>query len=507
MLRRLSHTPLALFALFVAILGCGLPGRRTPANPAPDFSTATPGGFISVSLRTPTAQGDPALATLNPDQTTPIGPIATATAAAAQAQAATATAQALAERTFNPPASCPDLGSPTTPEQPATFEDYPETIAEYLSLGGPPTVLEATLRSWYETDLGGQEIIGRDFAAAGGLVRADRDFNADTVPDVLLVLPDPGSTRQPPSGDLYLFACQDSVYRLLFQAGHTAQRSAPLIVSADDLLNRGYNQLVYVTETCDGGTCRKEISVRGWGLTLGTFVDMAAGPMTLPGRLAEGLGATVTDTSGDGISEIVVSSPAEPSPEAGPPRPVTEVWTWNGEVFDVSQSISSEAQFRVHAVHDGDRALERGQFEQAVAHYTRVLTDPDLQAWTLPNETAYLQAYALYRLMLTYSVQYDQDRAGSYFDELLATYPPLGVPAEGDGGDGEPAEPGTAGSIYAELAIAFWDAYLLHNDHGLACEEAVAFAQTHPEVLQPLNSFGYANRSYTASDLCPFVIE
>jgi len=510
MQRNLSPLQLTLFALLVALLGCSLPGRRQPAEETPGFPTATPGGQVSVSLLTPTPPNNPGLAPSDLSETTPIGPIATATAAAEAANAATATARALEARTFNPPATCPDQGNPVAPARPPTFEDYPEAIAEYLSLGGPPTILEATLRKWYETSPTGQRIPGRDFAAAGGLVRADRDFNADGVPEILLVLPDPGSIRQPPAGDLLLFGCQDAVYHLVDRAGYTPGRSLPLVASADDLLNRGYNQLIYVTETCGTTTCTREVTIRGYNLALGTFVNLSEEVIDLPGGLIEGPGVTAGDISGDGVSEIVVSSGISATPDAGPPRPTTEVWTWNGEAFALSQTVVSEPVYRIHVLHDGDAALERGDFTQAAADYARALADPELQDWTLPNESDYLKAYTLYRLMLTYAVQYQQGQAGDYFDQLLTSYPPFGSAVEED--EEEPDEeeeplavPGGPGSVYSDLAIVFWDSYLASNDHGLACRAAVAFAQSRPDVLVPLNSFGYANRQYVPEDLCPFI--
>lgn len=497
---RFSQVPKARFALamlVIASLSCGLPQRREQTEPTQAFATATPGGKISVSLLTPTAGNDPALATLNPDQTTPIGPVATATAFARAASAATATADALNSRVYLPPATCPAQGSPAVPSQPATFEQYPEVLIEYLSLGGPPTVLEATLRGWGAiTNL-------------GGLVRADRDFTADGVPEVLLLLLNPGSTRVPPGGDIFVFGCEDAVYRLLYRAGYTPERSAPVIVSADDLIGIGYNHLVYVTETCDvSSNCQKQAHAVGWNITLGTFSEMSNAPIVIPGSLSQELGVLVTDTTNDGNPEIIVNSGTATSPEAGPGRPLTQIWAWTGQNFALSQTITTDAEFRIHVIHDADDALARGDFETATALYLRVIGNEDLQSWTLPNEASYLRAYAFYKLMVTHAVQYDQTEAGDYFDELVASYPPDPSFVGEDNEDGEPPpEANGPGSIYAELAIAFWDTFIAQNDHGVACQTASLFAQNHPETLSPLNSFGSANRKYTPTDMCPFVAQ
>ena len=489
-----ARLPVALLALSGAILACGLPGRASIIEPTPDFATATPGGSISVSLLTPAGDGDPSLATLNPSDTTPIGPIATSTALARIAANATATTEALNTRRLNPPATCPDAGNPVVPSQPATFDQYPEVIAEYLTLGGPPNILEATLRSWGA------------ITSTDGLVRSDRDFNADGVPDVLLVMIDPNSIRQPPSGDLFLFGCQDAVYRQLLRAGYSTERSAPVIVSADDLFGNGYNHLVYVVEYCIGLDCSREVNAFGWSLPLGNFVPLTDGPLTIPGIPSDELGVSVVDTGGDGIAEILLTSGSHTDPAAGPTRVTTEVWSWNSASFILTQVVTSDIVYRIHVIHDGDAALEQGDYALALEHYSQAISDSSLERWTLPNERDYMTAYAFYRRMLASVLNGNQSGAASAFADLQSRFP-LTLIVTNDEGQEEEVASTEPGIIYTQMAIAFWDNYSRFGDHGTACAEAVSFAQRNSAVLSPLNSFGYANRQYVAVDMCPFITQ
>src|SRR5512136_1272982 len=120
---RRKHTNrilLILAAMVAVLLACDLASPIGNATSQPNFSTATPGGSISVSLLTPTLT----LPGLAAQFTTPIGPVATATAAAATAMASTATAAAPTPTlpgVFVEPAKCPPAGSPALSEAPREF--------------------------------------------------------------------------------------------------------------------------------------------------------------------------------------------------------------------------------------------------------------------------------------------------------------------------------------------------------------------------------------------------
>lgn len=472
------HIATSVATLILLALGCGVGGSTTSgAEPPVGLMTATPGGRISVSLLTATVTPGPGEMTAVPLQSTLIGPVATVTAAAATAVAQTATAAAptpTVPGVFTEPAVCPSPGNPALPGRPPTFAQYPEVIVQYLSAGGPPTILEATLRGW-----GG-------ITETMGLVRADRDFTGDGVPEVFMVVGDPQHAEMVPQpGDLYIFGCEEGAYRLLFQVGYTLERGAPRIVSADDINGNFLNDLVYVVEECDERVCVGQVRLVQWSLTLGNFVDLAHDEIAVPYP-----DVYVADVDEDGLGEVIVTNGASPEPEAGPQRIVTQVWHWDGALYVLSETIAPETPYRIHVIYDGDAALETGNYEEALEYYGRAIEDDTLLNWTLPNEREYLTAYALYREVLVYAAQSDVEMAQAILDRLSAEFPV-------EEGEERP------GSVFTSLARVFWGDFAINRNPVLACNLTVVSAQTRPDALSVLNSFGYANRRYTARDLCP----
>ena len=321
-----------------ALLACLGSAPITIPTPAASFSTATPGGSISVSLLTPTLPQEG----LSPG--TPIGPVATATAYAATALAQTATAAVPSPTVpgiFTEPARCPAPGSPTLPAQSPPFARYAETIVQYLSAGGASTVLEASLRRWGAlTDL-------------GGLVRPDRDFTGDGVPEVLIVALDPQNANLiPPPGDLFIFGCEEGAYRLLYQAGYALDQGAPVIISADDINGDYLNDMVYTVQTCGTTACYGAVTIIEWRLALRNFASLTSVDIVEPYPQV-----VVSDVDGDNLKEVSVTSGLIASPAAGPQRIYTTIWKWDGTLYALSQTITSPAEYRIHIIHDADDAL------------------------------------------------------------------------------------------------------------------------------------------------------
>ena len=105
-----------------------------------------------------------------------------------------------------PPAECPAPGSPRLPAEPPSFSQFDEAIAQYLSAGGAPTIIEGRLAAWGAlTDY-------------GGLVRSDRDFTGDGFVEVANVRE--GDSAPDGSGPVTL-ALAD-IFTLLFYFGVAA---------------------------------------------------------------------------------------------------------------------------------------------------------------------------------------------------------------------------------------------------------------------------------------------
>jgi hypothetical protein len=138
----LSIGVLLLAVLATVIAGCGpvadVIGQREPPTPTSrPFSTATPGGRLSVWMVTPTGQvGPPVTPTPAAVGGNPVGPNATATAAIATIQAATQAAAAPPPAPNYQPNECPAPAIPPPPPRPQEFGEYSVVIGRYLSAGG-----------------------------------------------------------------------------------------------------------------------------------------------------------------------------------------------------------------------------------------------------------------------------------------------------------------------------------------------------------------------------------
>lgn len=501
---------IVLVALAAALLACIGGASGSPPTEVASFATVTPGGRISVSLLTPTPAPQDVLA----GAATPIGPVATATAAAIQATSSAMTATASAPTPtvpgiFSEPAECPAADVPPLPGEPASFARYDEVIGAYLSAGGAVTVLEGRLRSWGA------------LAEYGGLVRADRDFTGDGVPEVLIVLLNPDAAEFPFPGDLYIFGCDSGAYRLLYQAGYEGDRSAPIIANtADGDVNGNFvNDLVYAFQTCDGPACTTGIQIVEWNPTLNSFDSLLDAEVNEPAAEVQ-----VVDEEDDGVSEVVVTSGQVASEAAGPQRERTVTLRWDGVMYVVASVEPGEATYRIHMIHDGDTALYRAEYADAAALYEQALAE-DLLSWEIPDEAEYLTAFARFRLMQAYAAAGNVDAAQAAYDALIQTYqPPTPTPsAEGEGGEsedegegetGEGQEPTVTptlalladrpGGAFVEMANLFWREFEADRNIVTACQAVRNYARANPASYSVLNDFGYANPTYTAPDLCPF---
>lgn len=490
--------------LAAAALACiGSAPSSAPTQSA-SFATVTPGGRVSVSLLDSTQPAPNPLA----QGATPIGPVATGTAAAATAIAQTMGAPTITPTIpglLAPPAECPAPGSPSLPAEPPTFSQFDEVIAQYLSGGGAATIIEGRLAAWGA------------FTSYGGLVRADRDFTGDGVPEVLAVLMDPSEQEFPYPGDLYIFGCEGGAYRLLYQAGHASNRSAPLILNYNnsDINANQLNDLVYAVQTCDERTCETSVEVVEWNLTLGNFDTLLTREVNELFASAE-----VTDIEGDGIGEIVVTSGAVASEAAGPQRSTVTTLRWDGASYAVAEQETAGTEYRIHVIQEADEAFEAGDMQTAIAAYQRAIDEADLQSWTYPDEAAHLRAYSRFRQILAHVVQGNTAGAQAAYDALMSTYgrqPAAAPPGEGDTpGEGAEAQPPTAtptsaplsslnqpGSGFAEMARLFWLDYTVSRDAAHACQLVTSYARTSPASYEVLNSFGYSSPTVTANDLCP----
>ena len=465
--------------MVIALAACE-PDNGTPASNATatttGFSTATPGGSISVWLltTTPTLEGQPHQAV------TPFAPVVAAT----DETQVTDAPPPLIPPDVTVPEQCPSLTAKGLPPDRPHFSLFAEVIRNFLASGGAPSVLDTGLRGW------------RAITSSGGLVRADVDLTGDGAPEILVIALDAAFKETAPQpGDLFVFSCQNKTVRLIYNAGYRPAGSAPVLFSADDINGDGIPDLIYTSQPCVTTGCGSEVHIVGWNATLSRISDLSGGPVA-----AYQPSVVVTDTSGP-TKEISITSAANPDPAAGPPRSITTILRWDGNAFSVAQILKSPAQYRIQVIADADDALAAGDGASAIDLYLRAAEASDLLEWGIPDEATLLPIFARYRLMLAYTLVNRLDLAQAVHDQLITLY----APATSAPGQPTPfpisAPP--AGIEFANMADLFWQNFAINRDMKRACTGVIEYARTSSAALIHLNSFGYNSQTYTAESMCP----
>jgi hypothetical protein len=229
--------------------------------------------------------------------------------------------------------------------------------------------------------------------------------------------------------------------------------------------------------------------------------------------------AKLIDTDHNGTYEIVLTGGVPSSiGDAyfnGPYRSTTLTYMWDGQYYSRFSQVYSPPEYRFQAIQDGDEASLRRNYDEALNFYQDAIFSDKLKSWSAdihqqliaqneaifqrtptptelppdPQEYYQLAAYARYRIMLLHLIRGYQQEAKIVYDTLQEKFPER-----------------NAGYPYAEMAKLFWLDYTSSHDLGLSCKAAVNYARTHPEILTPLtgSEYGFWNRTYLSSDVCPF---
>lgn len=467
--------------LIIGLFGaaCGVldtVGERPEQTQTPvAFRTATPGGMISVWLITPTGGPANLVSTGVPSEGRGevVGPAGTATAIYQALFAATQTAAVpVPIQTFQP-SECPVLTGRVPEPRPATFSEFPAAIGTYLSQGGPPTVLESELRVWGA------------ITTKGGVVQSNTDLTGDKIPEIIINIFDPYLYNPDAilnSGRLLIYGCDNGGYRLLYSTPIAPENALPVLHRVGDMNGDVKAEIVYDLQSCTLTSCTRSGQILTWNPLTGVFEPINTSPITaINGRLG------VVDIDSDGILEVTVRNTPAGDTASGPRRSVVDYWDWIGSGYVLAQSQPDDPLYRIHAVHDADQALTEGNWNTAVAGYLNVRDSNNLLPWIQANEREMLRAYVTYRLIIVYA-RLRNTRNVQNITASIATENP----------------DGTIGVVYRDMAQAFADDFLISNNLSTACQAALRVATERPDALSFLNSYGYANRTYTLSDLCPF---
>jgi len=227
----------------------------------------------------------------------------------------------------------------------------------------------------------------------------------------------------------------------------------------------------------------------------------------------------IVDVDGNGTYEIVLKGGA-PSGLGdmylnGPYRSRIITYMWDGNYYSFYRGKYSPPEFRFQAVQDGDSSASFADYDEALAFYQDAIFNDKLKGWSAeerenliaqadvlytssptptplpPHNEDYLPiaAYARYRIMLLHISRGYQKEARVVYDTLQELFPE-----------------GNAGHSFAEMGRLFWVEYSNSENMKLACQQAIDYADAHPEILIPLNGpeFSFWSKQYLPADVCPF---
>lgn len=342
-------------------------------------------------------------------------------------------------------------------------------VAAYLNDGGSVSALSA----WAEER-------ARLVEMFQGKVLAEADFDGDTRLDIALVTP-----AEPFEWLSIILLCRAGRYELAHFVREGPEWRALVVHRAHDLDADGRADLLVGRWTCGAHTCFDQLQVLMWR-DEGFENRFSGASDDLP---YPDIG--VRDPVGGGSNPIVVTGTGIGSVGAGPYRPRERVWDWDAAVdlYQVSEDRLLPAEYRVHALHDADQAYRERDMAAARELYQRVMEDGSLLDWEESGVRGMeLAGYARFRMVLVSLIQGDVSGAELSYNELRDSHPA-----------------GSAGAGFAQMGAVFWEVWEATGKIEAACAAARAFADAQPElVLRPLD-YGYANPTYTAEDICPWV--
>jgi hypothetical protein len=439
-----SPLKFGLASLALALLSACAPLEAPPRLEITPFPTVTPGHVLVGELL-------------------PVG------AVVLPAEGAPATPVNIAAQTTPAPdfGACPPRADvPLEASAPQTLDVVIEESTRYLANGGDPGTLLETLREAWRV------------IPPAAPARGDIDYSGEGVAELLLPL-----AAADGQAALVVLGCRAGSAAVLYEA-RSDTATPPQILAFADVNRDRRNDLLFSAPTCppereSDAACDYRTQLLTWSAQRSRFVEL------LPADVLSAQPPTVSDFDNDEVSEVIVQLTRTGTAQTGPLRTGTHIYDWNGTQYVLSIVELDAPRFKIQALHEGDRALLRGDSASAKSIYQTAFDDPDLRFW-FDDEPDILQSYTLYRLLQTQVLTLDPAQLTT-IGEIQRLYPDLNT-----------------APVYAVLAQAFYETFTSQSNVGSACAAVGAIIAGRPDALAQLNRYGDRNPTYTETDLCPF---
>ena len=253
------------------------------------------------------------------------------------------------------------------------------------------------------------------------------------------------------------------------------------LLATQDINADGLTDVVWTDTVCGPNSCFVTVHVRSWdGIE---WRDWTKGTITMAGA---SVSLTPSDKPGR-PNEIRLIGGQYAGAGAGPQRARLAVWaSTDGAPYALSSERMMPSLCLYHTVVDANHAMTSEMYlEKAQWLYTDAAENQNLQACgERSNELAELRSFALFRLALIAGYESKPELAAERVERLASTY---------------------ERQIYAEVGVRWLAAYRQSGDAKTACEAVNNFAEANPEVVNLLAEYGYANPTFAAEDVCPYL--
>lgn len=382
-------------------------------------------------------------------------------------------------RTPEPPLVCPDGTKQSALPAPKNLGEFREPVLNYLNTGGDLRLLPGVLKD----------------SGMSAEVEAV-DLNGDQLNELIVLLDYPTSPDYGHESAVWTYRCTRT--GLYAEAGTFMDGLytwEPTVYAITDLTGDRHPEVI-VQGTWSGSAC--EMAVAAIGEVGNAIVDHFFGKVMpgCPGTISINQAA-----SGD-LPTITLHGETSTSLGGGPSRGVAYTYRWRASDLALIDERLDASPLRIHVLEDAQRALDGGDFDEAIRLYNQAAHDEALENVAsqyyipfinsgLPDRDVpekYQPAFALFRLGAIYHFLGKADEFALTLAELGSKYPS-----------------GTPGGEFVDLLTEFQEGYQSGGNPIDACQAVGADIRLrYPDLEHHIGDWGYANVSYVATTICPF---